>query len=601
MELELKSIKELLDNSFFIPSYQRGYRWEERQVLDLLQDIYEFSLKPKIKGEFYCLQPIVVKEKSDNTTNNKNDKDNNENNKHKCYSVIDGQQRLTTIYIILKYLQNIAKEFENLKSQDDEKIKKILEFCDIEEFEIEKIYEIKYETRKEKNKYFFETKLSQGENYENPDFYYMSKAYQTIKNWFKNKSKKQFLDTLLNDVKVIWYEIDNENNKKEYEINKNNEKEYEIEVFTRLNIGKIPLTNAELIKAMLLMTIKDYNSQIEFATIWDNIEKTLQNNEFWYFLTNKKKSETAIDLIFDTLAKKYKNNKDFKISIKIQENDPKFSFYILNEVLKLNLKKEKNIWEDAQKIFRCFVDWYNNSENYHKVGYLLTFKNRTLLGLIENYENKNKKDFSKYLNNKIKESIETKELSKLKYGNKEIKKILLLFNIETILQNNNSSYRFSFFSFKEKKWDIEHIASQTENENKKEWIRAVLKYIYGRDEEKINEKIEFFEKKFERFFTLVKKQLNIKDLDENLKNNIGNLTLLDSKINRSYKNAFFPIKRAIIIEEDSKGNFIPPATKNVFLKQYSNKLSDMMNWTEDDIKAYENEIIKLLEKYGISN
>lgn len=86
-----------------------------------------------------------------------------------------------------------------------------------------------------------------------------------------------------------------------------------------------------------------------------------------------------------------------------------------------------------------------------------------------------------------------------------------------------------------------------------------------------------------------------------MKNNIGNLTLLDSKINRSYKNAFFPIKRAIIIEEDSKGNFIPPATKNVFLKQYSNKLSDMMNWTEDDIKAYENEIIKLLEKYGISN
>jgi uncharacterized protein with ParB-like and HNH nuclease domain len=556
-KLELKNIKELLDNSFFIPSYQRGYRWEERQVLDLLQDIYEFSIKPKIKGEFYCLQPIVVKEINDNNENNKQQGLNK-------YSVIDGQQRLTTIYIILKYLQDVAKEFE-----------------------IEKIYEIEYETREEKNKEFFEKKLSQEENYENPDFYYMSKAYQTIKDWFKNKPKKQFLDTLLNDVKVIWYEIDN----------KDNEKEYEIEVFTRLNIGKIPLTNAELIKAMLLMPIKDYNSQIEFATIWDNIEKTLQNNEFWYFLTDKKKSETAIDLIFDTLAKKY--NKDFKISIKVQENDPKFSYYILNEVLKLNLKKEKNIWEDTQKIFRCFVDWYNNVEIYHKVGCLLTFKNKILLELIENYENKNKKDFSKYLNNKIKESIEIKELSKLKYGSKGIKKILLLFNIETILQNNNFSYRFSFFSFKEKKWDIEHIASQTENENKEEWIRAVLKYIYGRDEEKINEKIEFFEKRFERFFTLVKKQLNIKDLDENLKNNIGNLTLLDSKINRAYKNAFFPIKRAIIIEEDSKGNFIPPATKNVFLKQYSNKLSDMMNWTEDDIKAYENEIVKLLKKYGI--
>lgn len=43
--LELKSISELLDKNFFIPAYQRGYRWSSRQVEDLLEDIMEFARK----------------------------------------------------------------------------------------------------------------------------------------------------------------------------------------------------------------------------------------------------------------------------------------------------------------------------------------------------------------------------------------------------------------------------------------------------------------------------------------------------------------------------------------------------------------------------
>jgi uncharacterized protein with ParB-like and HNH nuclease domain len=67
----LKSIAELLDGNhhFIVPYYQRGYRWEERQVVDLLNDILEFQRNIKNKntsGEFYCLQPIVVINKGDN-------------------------------------------------------------------------------------------------------------------------------------------------------------------------------------------------------------------------------------------------------------------------------------------------------------------------------------------------------------------------------------------------------------------------------------------------------------------------------------------------------------------------------------------------------
>mgnify|MGYP003556422918 CR=1 FL=1 len=58
--IELKSIGELLGKNFFIPSYQRGYRWTGQQVKDLLDDIDEFRANSKGNG-FYCLQPLVVK------------------------------------------------------------------------------------------------------------------------------------------------------------------------------------------------------------------------------------------------------------------------------------------------------------------------------------------------------------------------------------------------------------------------------------------------------------------------------------------------------------------------------------------------------------
>ena len=40
--IEMKSVSNLLGLKFFIPSYQRGYRWNEQQIEDLLNDINDF-------------------------------------------------------------------------------------------------------------------------------------------------------------------------------------------------------------------------------------------------------------------------------------------------------------------------------------------------------------------------------------------------------------------------------------------------------------------------------------------------------------------------------------------------------------------------------
>ena len=83
-----KKVEELLVSKsmplgmqFYVPNYQRGYRWKESQVQQLLNDIKEFDYEKNNEKKFYCLQPLVVTE----------DKENG-------WVVIDGQQRLTTLF-----------------------------------------------------------------------------------------------------------------------------------------------------------------------------------------------------------------------------------------------------------------------------------------------------------------------------------------------------------------------------------------------------------------------------------------------------------------------------------------------------------------------
>jgi len=61
--ISLKTVNELLGNSFLIPAYQRGYRWTKQQVEELLDDVLAFqsSDEGRSREGFYCLQPIVVK------------------------------------------------------------------------------------------------------------------------------------------------------------------------------------------------------------------------------------------------------------------------------------------------------------------------------------------------------------------------------------------------------------------------------------------------------------------------------------------------------------------------------------------------------------
>jgi hypothetical protein len=192
-------------------------------------------------------------------------------------------------------------------------------------------------------------------------------------------------------------------------------------------------------------------------------------------------------------------------------------------------------------------------------------------------------------------------------------------------------YKFPFKSFKEGtpeggklfSWDVEHIDSYTANglndkASQNEWLKLSNHALYMRERElkalnisnsndgldDLHNRIEHYrelEKKddddFNELHDKIQKIFGEERNDEELKNNIGNLTLLDSGTNRGYGNALFRSKREIIIQKDREGKFIPVGTKNVFLKYFDTEGISSASWSREDIENYRNDIARVLKKF----
>ena len=623
-KIELKSVSELLGMKFFIPSYQRGYRWTEQQVKDLLDDIWEFSKKDS--SEFYCLQPLVVKRKDEKVLEQIKTATTIEQVKKilkGSWEVIDGQQRLTTIFILLSFLKFKGNKQYDLSYETRKDFKEFLDSCLNLKNNIEDVNDP------------FNEIVGGNTDRDNIDFYHIFVAYISIKKWFGNDKEKE---SKFKDVKFIWYETDTD--------------EDPIKVFTRLNIGKISLTNAELIKALFLNRSnfgeKDSEHlklrQQEIASEWDSIEYTLQNDEFWLFLHEKGYDRpTRIDFIFDLICEQKTLGTFHNIG-----NDDYKTFRYFYEYFKQGETKKSKIetcWAEVKKYFHTFQEWYNDLELYHYMGYLI-HQEEKLDDLFTQWNNKSsKEDFILELKNIIKDKIKNcKDLSKQYEIDGQPKKttckpLLLLHNIQTIINQNNKLkskeeykfpvfYKFPFHLFKKEKWDVEHIDSNTTNDlekkkDQKEW----LKYSVLDDDlnDELKNKIKSFIKDknsellFDDLANEIKKiSLSSWKKSEQDKNKVWNFVLLDAGTNRGYGNSIFPAKRRCIIGKDQGKSyvidddlnvsmedgaiaFIPPVTKNVFLKYYNTSVDNLREWNEHDATAYKENILETLQEFGVTD
>lgn len=143
--LETKLVGDI-QGHFYVPAYQRGYRWSKNEVETLLNDISEYGRKPKKNdNENYCLQPIVVR--------NWNEK----------FELIDGQQRLTTLYLIYVYMNKASNGFMS-----------------------EPKFSLSYETREESVNFLKNPTETKKED--NIDFFFIYNAYKSIQDWFQKKT-----------------------------------------------------------------------------------------------------------------------------------------------------------------------------------------------------------------------------------------------------------------------------------------------------------------------------------------------------------------------------------------------------------------------------
>lgn len=561
-EVSLKDVIDIIesDNNYRIPSYQRGYRWTDKQVEELLDDIWNWGENEQNSGK-YCLQPIVIK-KNDNG-----------------FDLIDGQQRLTTLYIILKVLGKEPGFTLNYENRDNSEkfLKKINEY-----------FESMDEINPTKLKYI--------------DFFYFLKTCKVVHEYFEDKEKEKEKEKWYDYLKKGAFFI---------EYNATKDKRSPEDIFTNLNAGKITLKDSELVKGLFLKksTFENgdeyLNKRLEIALDWDRIERRLQDEDFWAWLGNDPISEPRIEFIFNIVGK--------KLMIKSHKKDNTYSDF--SEYLKTH--KIEDLWFEIKKCFMTIEDWYDDRKTRYYVGFLTLNegnKNSKKNNLISDY-------YIKYINNsnfsfeeKISEKFENIDIENINYGknSSEIRQCLLLFNILTCL---NNGINFDFSRYKNIKFDIEHIYPHSDSERiknyneKKKWYDAIEKD--GRYDKLLEEYKEYSENQLkeklfndnEKFGELIerandfmqKKGKKVENID-----GIGNLCLLDSNTNRDYGNTPFPCKVKKITEYDIKnenGNYILPATKNVFLKYYSDVSVDNSVWSQEDSENYKKKIEEKIEPF----
>lgn len=625
--LDRYAIPDLMGKNFFIPDYQRGYRWDKQQIFQLLSDIHDFRIK-KNSGSFYCLQPVIVKKCSPQVVAENHLSSSFDNNT--WYEVIDGQQRLTTIKLIITFnnLYNINQKKDN---------------C----------YKLFYQTRPElgslfdKFRYDSDKKIilcSEDTSNLDIDSYHVFSALKLILEWFTSPGEKfEVRESLSNfpnyfsdffgskqadededsdidasrqkSVQVLWYELKDGTNPKD--------------IFKRLNDSKIELSNSELIRALFLSESSDYkidksisfgdkelqrkiNRQQKQAHIteqWDVIEHQLRNDSFWAFVTNN--AETAysnrIEYLFDLISQK---NLPEKNIFGLNKKDDRYTYLYFDRKLAKTKKEEPTksylweLWRTIETYYSTLMFWYENRDLYHWIGYLVHIKgDNILITLLKDASEKEKGEFKKEIIELILGTDSIKGTVNLNYDslrypedNSNIQNILCLYNIETYRRNKQLQF-FPFRQYKDGHWTIEHIHAQNSEGLPKDDNLALMKWL----EENIKG-LQKFKVRFEAGSDdAIRTQNIIQDLEQSYSkgqkgithtevsahfntvlnffnsfckkhdlpskiHEFSNLTLLSGETNTMVGKSAFEIKRQKIIKMDAEGRFIPYCTKKVFMK-----------------------------------
>ncbi|UJH92089.1 hypothetical protein LZ575_05670 [Antarcticibacterium sp. 1MA-6-2] len=210
--------------------------------------------------------------------------------------------------------------------------------------------------------------------------------------------------------------------------------------------------------------------QLEIATEWDNIENSLQDDKFWFFLNQNNVATNRIEFIFNLMN---------------EEPDPNDNYdtfrYFSKKFSKGNNEELTKNWNEVKRYYQRFSEWFSERELYHKIGFLISTESTSIKELYIMSDDISKSEFKEYLDKLIKKDLKNVDINELQYSDgNDVRKILLLYNILTMLASSKDNSYFPFDLYKNEKWDIEHITSVKDKlpeKNKKQWIDDAIVFV----------------------------------------------------------------------------------------------------------------------------
>lgn len=555
-----------IEGDFLVAAYQRGYRWGREEVRALLDDIAANERDAEAedrKVSDYFLQPVVVIRRGDDPA-------------VKSWELVDGQQRLTTLYLVVKYIQ---RHLPSARLS----------------------YQMSYETR-EGSATFLDS-LDPGLADDNIDYRHIATAYAEIEKWFEGQGNASLAATSMHTalakwVYVIWYEAP--------------AKTPPIDLFIRLNRDRILLTESELVKALVLSS-SGVERRDEVAAQWDRFELDLRDRPLWAFLTGSdSEPATYIDFLLETMP--------WPSGIGDAERDESRHWLFGRARDHIQAKGIEAFWSAVVAHHGLLTGWFKDRELYHRIGYLVAVGD-SITDLVTLSRDLTHSAFGEALEEQTRQrlGLSSDDVSLLRYGrsartDRDCTRVLLLMNVETVLASKDPANRFSFHAYAAAGWSLEHIHAQRsespDDENgRREWLAMHQEKIAGQPWPSESQQVKAllladlathlarpvtqvdgpgFERLRDRVITLFDAPDDASDDDTH---SLGNLALLQREINSMLNNAVFALKRDRMVELDKQGVYLLPCTRNVFLKYYTAGTERASLWGPRDRRPYYDEMV----------
>jgi len=331
-------VKDVFQKWYRIPEYQRPYVWGSDQVIELLDDVSQTQQSNPDAQYFLGSMVLKKSDKQEGAT------------KYEEYDLLDGQQRLTTLFLITAVVRDLTPKtnearlktcrdtiFQMANPDDNipERSRIVFDIRDKVRDFVEAYIKLDGATLKEE-----ELKLFAQNSDEDISIRNMATAILTIHTFFNNgNSLNDFFPFLRSNVLMIYVAAE--------------ELEDAFHLFTVMNNRGIKLRNSDILKAENLAKITDDNLRTKYAKTWENIEEYFAE-DFDNFLSHLRtilvKQKAGYNLL-----KEYEENiyapKEFDRNTKTYSNKPPL------------LSKGKSTFDFIESYYKHYIALFDENNN----------------------------------------------------------------------------------------------------------------------------------------------------------------------------------------------------------------------------------------------